>query len=134
MLIFISLSIIVPPNVLIFQKFQGLFLSRNTSKLISTGKKLKIVVPVKPAPNAFVNVKKNLATGKFDVTGYCIDVFEAVMQEMPYAVPFMYVPVDVPGNISSSYSELCYQVSLKVSTAFCILKCALMFEQAPDLI
>ncbi|RLM85320.1 hypothetical protein C2845_PM04G12560 [Panicum miliaceum] len=51
------------------------------------GKKLKIAVPVKPAPNPFVNVKKNLSTGKFDVTGYCIDIFEAVMQEMPYAVP-----------------------------------------------
>ncbi|XP_066392487.1 glutamate receptor 2.4-like [Miscanthus floridulus] len=57
------------------------------------GKKLKIVVPVKPAPNAFVNVKKNPATGKFDVTVYCIDVFEAVMQEMPYAVPYEYVPI-----------------------------------------
>ncbi|OQU89539.1 hypothetical protein SORBI_3002G209000 [Sorghum bicolor] len=80
------------------------------------GKKLKIAVPVKPAPNAFVNVKKNPATGKFDVTGYCIDVFEAVMQEMPYAVPYEYVPVVDPNmatNSTISYTEICHQVSLK---------------------
>lgn len=94
-----------------------------------TGKRLRIAVPVKPYPNPFVNVNKDETTGKFEVTGYCIDIFEAVVQEMPYAVPFMYVPVDVPGNISSSYSEICYQVSLKVSRAFCIQKCALMFRQ-----
>ncbi|CAN6182366.1 unnamed protein product [Urochloa humidicola] len=80
------------------------------------GKKLKIAVPVKPAPNPFVDVKKNLVTGKFDVTGYCIDIFEAVMQEMPYAVPYEYVPVVDPNivtNLTISYSEMCYQVSLK---------------------
>jgi len=82
------------------------------------GKKLKIAVPVKPAPNAFVNVKKNPATGKFDVTGHCIDVFEAVMQEMPYAVPYEYFPVVDPNmatNSTISYTEICHQVSLKVS-------------------
>ncbi|CAN6204521.1 unnamed protein product [Urochloa humidicola] len=80
------------------------------------GKKLKIAVPVKPSPNPFVDVKQNLATGKFDVTGYCIDIFEAVMQEMPYAVPYEYVPVVDPNivtNLTISYSEICYQVSLK---------------------
>ncbi|XP_034578192.2 glutamate receptor 2.5-like [Setaria viridis] len=81
------------------------------------GKKLQIAVPVKPSVNPFVNVKKNVATGKFDVTGYCIDIFEAVMREMPYAVPYEYVPVVDPNiatNITLSYSEICYQVSLKV--------------------
>ncbi|KAG2635163.1 glutamate receptor 2.9-like isoform X4 [Panicum virgatum] len=80
------------------------------------GKKMKIAVPVKPAPNPFVNVKKNLATGKFYVTGYCIDIFEAVVQEMPYAVPYEYVPVVDPNiatNLTISYSEICHQVSLK---------------------
>nr|XP_034580891.1 glutamate receptor 2.9-like [Setaria viridis] len=80
------------------------------------GKKLQIAVPVKPSVNPFVNVKKNVATGKFDVTGYCIDIFEAVMREMPYAVPYEYVPVVDPNiatNITLSYSEICYQVSLK---------------------
>ncbi|KAL6655540.1 hypothetical protein ACP70R_006366 [Stipagrostis hirtigluma subsp. patula] len=80
------------------------------------GKKLQIAVPVKPSPNPFVNVNKNAVTGKVDVTGYCIDIFEAVLQEMPYAVPFEYVPVVDPNlstNLSISYSEICYQVSLK---------------------
>jgi ionotropic glutamate receptor len=99
-----------------------------------TGKRLRIAVPVKPFSNPFVNVNKDETTGKFEVTGYCIDIFEAVMQEMPYAVPFVYVPVDISGNMSSPYSEICKQVSVKVSRAICILKCALMFRQAPDLI
>lgn len=80
------------------------------------GKKLKIAVPVKPSRNPFVDVKKNLATGKFDVTGSCIDIFEAVAQEMPYAVPYEYVPVVDPNiatNLTISYSEICYQISLK---------------------
>jgi ionotropic glutamate receptor len=85
------------------------------------GNKLKIAVPVKLSVNPFVNVKRNFATGKFDVTGYCIDIFEAAMREMPYAVPYEYVPVVDPNidtNMSMSYSEMCYQVSLKVSS-FC---------------
>ncbi|GJN33930.1 hypothetical protein PR202_gb22561 [Eleusine coracana subsp. coracana] len=80
------------------------------------GKKLQIAVPVKPSVNPFVNGKKNAATGNFDVTGYCIDIFEAVMREMPYAVPYEYVPVSDPNiatNMTISYSEICYQVSLK---------------------
>ncbi|KAG2643579.1 hypothetical protein PVAP13_2KG345002 [Panicum virgatum] len=80
------------------------------------GKKLRIAVPVKPAPNPFVNIKNNLATGKFDVSGYSIDIFEAVMQEMPYAVPYEYIPVVDPNmaiNLTISYSEICHQVSLK---------------------
>ncbi|CAL5088244.1 unnamed protein product [Urochloa decumbens] len=79
------------------------------------GKKLKIAVPVKPY-NRFVNAGKNTATGNYDVTGYCIDIFDAVMQEMPYAVPYDYVPVTDPNMVTSmtmSYSEMCRQVSLK---------------------
>ncbi|KAL6846530.1 hypothetical protein ACP4OV_023978 [Aristida adscensionis] len=80
------------------------------------GKKLQIAVPVKPFINPFVNIKKNTATGKFDVTGYSIDIFEAVMREMPYAVPYEYFPVVDPNiatNITMSYSEMCYEISLK---------------------
>jgi ionotropic glutamate receptor len=74
-----------------------------------------------------VNVKKNLSTGKFDVTGYCIDIFEAVMQEMPYAVPYEYVPVVDPNiatNLTISYSEICHQVSFKVSREMLCCTCA----------
>lgn len=83
------------------------------------GNKLKIAVPVKPSASPFLTVKKNIATGKFDVTGYCIDIFEAVMREMPYAVPYEYVPVVDPNiatNISVSYTEICRKVSNKVSS------------------
>ena len=74
-------------------------------------------MPVRPTVNPFVNVKKDVATGAFHVTGYCIDIFEAVMREMPYAVPYEYVPIVDPNidtNMTMSYSEICYQVSLKV--------------------
>ncbi|CAK9182110.1 unnamed protein product [Ilex paraguariensis] len=53
----------------------------------TNGNKLRIGVPV--------------------VTGYCIDVFKAVMAQLPYAVPHEYIPIEI-----NSYDGLVYQVYL----------------------
>ncbi|CAN1184966.1 Glutamate receptor 2.7 [Linum perenne] len=50
------------------------------------GKRLKIGVPVKHGFFEFVN-----ATDKNDIKGYCIDIFEAAVKALPYALPFDYV-------------------------------------------
>ncbi|KAK2979242.1 hypothetical protein RJ640_021148 [Escallonia rubra] len=75
-------------------------------------KKLRIGVPVKDGSSDFVNVKRDPSTNTTTVTGFSIDVFEAVMATLPYDVPYMYVPFTNFGGHSSSYDDLIYQVSL----------------------
>ncbi|KAL6345586.1 hypothetical protein AAG906_017316 [Vitis piasezkii] len=76
-------------------------------------KKLKIGVPVN-AFSEFVNVTWDPKTNATKVTGYCIDVFDAVMGSLPYAVPYEYFPFGTPdGKSAGSCNDLIYQVFLK---------------------
>ncbi|KAA8521442.1 hypothetical protein F0562_012105 [Nyssa sinensis] len=59
-------------------------------------KKLRVGVPVKDGFSEFVKVTPNPNTNKTTVTGYCIDVFDAVMAALPYAVPYDYIPFATP--------------------------------------
>lgn len=82
----------------------------------SNGKKLKIGVPVKTGANAFVNVKRDPLTNSTTVTGYCIDVFHAVMEKLPYHVPYDFIPFAGPnGESAGTYDDLVYQVYIGVS-------------------
>ncbi|KAM7481016.1 hypothetical protein LguiB_005599 [Lonicera macranthoides] len=79
----------------------------------TNGKKLKIGIPVNEGFNHFVNVIKDPNSNSMRVTGFCIDVFEAVMEALPYVVPFEYIPYAKPdGSSAGSYDELVYQVFL----------------------
>ena len=79
-------------------------------------KKLKIGVPVKDGFSEFVKVTWDPNTNATKVTGYCIDVFDAVMGSLPYAVPYEYIPFGTPdGKPAGNYNDLIYQVFLKVS-------------------
>ncbi|XP_039119469.1 glutamate receptor 2.8-like [Dioscorea cayenensis subsp. rotundata] len=80
----------------------------------TNGKRLKIGVPVKIGFNEFVNVVHDNTTNRTTVTGYCIDVFEAVMQSLPYAVQYDYIPFEKPGQSYTNYTDLVYQVFLQV--------------------
>ncbi|KAH9760172.1 glutamate receptor 2.7 [Citrus sinensis] len=77
-------------------------------------KKLRIGVPVKKGFSDFVNVTIDPKTQEpTSVTGYCVDVFKAVIQELPYAVAYDFVPYGQPdGSSSGSYNDLVYQVFL----------------------
>ncbi|XP_057511115.1 glutamate receptor 2.3-like [Actinidia eriantha] len=76
------------------------------------GKKLKIGVPM-DGFSEFVKVTPNMDTNTTKVTGYCIDVFDAIMKTLPYAVPYEYVPFATPeGKPAGSYNDLVYQVFL----------------------
>ncbi|XP_057467334.1 glutamate receptor 2.3-like [Actinidia eriantha] len=80
----------------------------------TTGKKLKIGVPMKDGFSEFVKVTPNSDTNKTIVTGYCIDLFDAIMATLPYAVPYEYVPFSTPdGKPAGTYNDLVYQVFLK---------------------
>lgn len=74
------------------------------------GKKLRIAVPVKHGFFQFVNVSLPISNAS-NVTGYCIDVFNAVMKKLPYHVEYDYMPYK---DSSYSYNNLVYQVYLQV--------------------
>lgn len=51
--------------------------------------------------------------------GYCIDVFEAVIKSLPYAVPYDLHPYATPnGEAAGSYNDLVDQVYLGVRLLF----------------
>ncbi|CAM0943948.1 unnamed protein product [Alopecurus aequalis] len=55
---------------------------------------LRVAVLVKRGFKQFVAVSVNSTTGETTVTGYCIDLFDEVMKNMPYPVSYQYVPRD----------------------------------------
>ncbi|KAK1289729.1 Glutamate receptor 2.2 [Acorus calamus] len=83
----------------------------------TTGKKLRVVVPVKHGFKEFVEVRWDNGTNTTTVDGYCIDVFEEVMQSLPYAVSYEFVPFARPDRTSAgTYNDMVHQVFLGVSS------------------
>ncbi|KAF9596534.1 hypothetical protein IFM89_012265, partial [Coptis chinensis] len=77
----------------------------------TSGKKLRVGVPVKAGFNEFVKVERNMYTNKTTITGYAIDVFNLVMAALPYFVAYEFVPfMNADGSSSGSVDELVYQV------------------------
>ncbi|CAL4967363.1 unnamed protein product [Urochloa decumbens] len=73
------------------------------------GQKLRVYVPVKRGFKEFVGVQRDSPNGTANITGYCIEVFDAVISKfMPYPVSYQYVPYD---DSSESYDELVAQVA-----------------------
>ncbi|GMP25230.1 hypothetical protein CsSME_00002195 [Camellia sinensis var. sinensis] len=62
----------------------------------TNGKVLRVAVPVKNFYTDFVRVRRDPITNRTMVTGYCIDVFDAVMAALPYSVPYEYIPFEKP--------------------------------------
>ncbi|KAL5559951.1 hypothetical protein UlMin_036162 [Ulmus minor] len=77
----------------------------------TNGKRLRIGVPVKTGFQEFVNV--TLPFSNNDTTGYSIDVFKAVLEALPYSVPFEFIPFATSdGKAAGTYNDLVYQVFL----------------------
>jgi ionotropic glutamate receptor len=71
---------------------------------------------VKHGFSEFVKVTPDPNTNTTKVTGYCIDIFNAVMETLPYAVSCEFTPFAKPnGGSAGSYNDLVYQVFLGVS-------------------
>ncbi|XP_054813511.1 glutamate receptor 2.7-like [Prosopis cineraria] len=78
------------------------------------GKKMMVGVPVKIEYTKFVKVTRDLVTNRIEVTGFCIDFFRAVLEELPYALPYKFIPFAKPnGEKAGTYNELINQVYLK---------------------
>ncbi|EXB89491.1 Glutamate receptor 2.7 [Morus notabilis] len=79
----------------------------------TNGKKLKVGVPLRGGFTEFVRVTNN-ADNTPNVTGYCIDIFKAVMEELPYKVDYEFIPfVNSSGGSNGTYDDMVYQVYLK---------------------
>ncbi|XP_042029533.1 glutamate receptor 2.7-like [Salvia splendens] len=77
----------------------------------TSGKKLRVGVPVKKGFTEFIKVEKNQESKAVKATGFCIDVFEEVMKSMPYAVQFEYIPFEtIDGKSGGNYNDLVYQI------------------------
>ncbi|KAM7480998.1 hypothetical protein LguiB_005581 [Lonicera macranthoides] len=63
--------------------------------------------------NDFVNIIRDPSTNSIRVTGFCVDVFKAVMAALPYDVPFEYIPFAKPDkSAAGSCDDLVYEVFL----------------------
>ncbi|KAG5244487.1 glutamate receptor [Salix suchowensis] len=77
-------------------------------------KKLRIGVPVNYGFSEFVSVKKDPGSNTIKFTGFCIDVFHAVVKALPYALPYEFIAFAKPdGKPAGTYNDLVYQVYLK---------------------
>ncbi|XP_058781055.1 glutamate receptor 2.7-like [Vicia villosa] len=74
------------------------------------GKKLRVGVPVKNGNNytEFLKVAHDNDTNSTQATGFCIDVFKAVVEALPYGLPqYEFVAFAKPdGEMAGTYDEL----------------------------
>ncbi|KAL6215855.1 hypothetical protein ACLB2K_015282 [Fragaria x ananassa] len=80
----------------------------------TSGKKLKILVPVKSGFKEFVNVTFDPNTNTSNVMGgYCIEVFKAVKEALPYDIEYDLVAYAMPnGSSAGNYNDLANEVYL----------------------
>lgn len=75
------------------------------------GNKLRVGVPVKHGFFEFVKIEHDNNTNTTEVSGYCIDVFHAAVQELQYALPYDLIPFANPnGESAGTYDDLTKQV------------------------
>ncbi|KAI3986916.1 hypothetical protein MKX01_014617 [Papaver californicum] len=74
----------------------------------SNGRKLRIIVPLKSGFSEFVKVEINRKRNITSVSGYSIDVFNAVMNALPYTVPYEFIPMNLV-----NYDDMLHQLDLQ---------------------
>ncbi|KAF3664570.1 putative glutamate receptor 2.8-like [Capsicum annuum] len=80
----------------------------------TSGKKLRVGVPVKEGLQEFIKVERDSKTQAVIATGFCADVFKEVIQSLPYAVPYEFVPVPITHKPTSpGYDDLVYKLLFK---------------------
>ncbi|KAG8380244.1 hypothetical protein BUALT_Bualt07G0173100 [Buddleja alternifolia] len=76
----------------------------------TSGKKLRVGVPVKSGFSEFIKIERNDETNDVEATGFCIDVFKEVMLSLPYAVVYDFIPFETPDghNAAGDFNDLKY--------------------------
>ncbi|KAG0470455.1 hypothetical protein HPP92_017155 [Vanilla planifolia] len=77
------------------------------------GKKLRIGVSVQPRFNKFLHAEWDARFNNLTVEGYSIDIFKAVMRELPYASYEFVLYGDRNGSSNGTYNDLLYQIYLQ---------------------
>ncbi|KAK4484037.1 hypothetical protein RD792_011252 [Penstemon davidsonii] len=79
-----------------------------------SGKKLRVGVLIAAGFEEFVKVEKDRQTNVTKVSGCYIDMFDAVIAELPYSMPYEYIPFEtLDGSSAGNYDDLCHQVFLQ---------------------
>lgn len=86
------------------------------------GKRLKIVVPSGNNHKEFINVSYDGPGGSIRVTGFVIDVFNATLSRLPYALPCDFTGYD------GSYDAMVFQVYNQVTIVFNIFSLLASFH------
>ena len=81
----------------------------------TSGKKIKVGVPVKKGFINFVEIKTDPISKVTTTTGYAIDIFEAALKKLPYSVIPQYYGYESPEN---NYNHLVQQLYEGVSSFF----------------
>ena len=80
-------------------------------------KRLRVGVPLDSGFPELLNVQYDLQTNKTNASGFCIDVFKAAIEILPYQVHYEFIAY---GNSSASYDDIVHQVHLQV----CFFPCS----------
>ncbi|KAI3666923.1 hypothetical protein L6452_41964 [Arctium lappa] len=78
----------------------------------SNDRKLRVGVPAKGGFVEFIQADIDPKTKKAkEVNGFCIDVFKAVVDALPYAIDYNFIPFENPdAQRSGDYNDLVYQL------------------------
>ncbi|KAH0666409.1 hypothetical protein KY285_027615 [Solanum tuberosum] len=79
----------------------------------TSGKKLRVGVPVKGGLEQFIKVEIDAKTQAVTATGFIPDVFKEVIQSLPYAIPYEFIPFPIDSPTSQDYDDLVYKISSK---------------------
>ncbi|KAI3814876.1 hypothetical protein L1987_14523 [Smallanthus sonchifolius] len=79
----------------------------------SNKNRLKVGVPAKGGFDQFINAKFDPETSQVIMTGFCVDVFNAVIDALPYALKYEFKPfVTLDGKTpAGSYNDLVFNLS-----------------------
>ncbi|KAJ7955737.1 Glutamate receptor [Quillaja saponaria] len=81
---------------------------------IEQPKKLRIGVPVRQGFYEFMKVEMQSPNSKPKVSGFSHDVFLAVVDSLPFSLPYKFIPfAKENGDSAGTYDELLYQINLK---------------------
>ncbi|KAF8035517.1 hypothetical protein BT93_C1520 [Corymbia citriodora subsp. variegata] len=79
-----------------------------------SGKKLKIGVPKKDGFSEFFKIEWDPHTGVPSYSGFAYEMFLAVLEALPFAIPHRYVPyVNETRQSNGTYDDMLYQIKLQ---------------------
>ncbi|WOG95091.1 hypothetical protein DCAR_0314393 [Daucus carota subsp. sativus] len=77
-------------------------------------KKLRVGIPHNTAFKEFISQENDPQTSMIRPIGFCVDVFQAALELLPYNVMYEFIPsANVTGETEGTYNDLLYQIYLQ---------------------